>query len=67
VIIVIDPDKGSGQAFAERSEELVRQMHGVGQQRLPGDRRYIQRERSMNEGIALSADDLNRLEALARA
>jgi delta1-piperideine-2-carboxylate reductase len=67
VIIAIDPDKGSGQAFAERSEELVRQMHGVGQQRLPGDRRYIQRERSMNEGIALSADDLTRLEALARA
>jgi delta1-piperideine-2-carboxylate reductase len=66
VIIVIDPDKGSGQAFAERSEELVRQMHGVGQQRMPGDRRYLQRERSLKDGIELSADDLDRLEALAR-
>jgi delta1-piperideine-2-carboxylate reductase len=66
VIIVIDPDKGSGQAFAERSEELVRQMHGVGQQRMPGDRRYRQREQSLKEGIVLAADDLDRLEALAR-
>ncbi|MFJ3486171.1 Ldh family oxidoreductase [Pseudomonas sp. NPDC090202] len=66
-IIVIDPDKGSGQAFAQRSEELVRQMHGVGQQRMPGDRRYRQRERSLAEGIVLSGDDLNRLRGLAGA
>ncbi len=65
VIIVIDPDKGSGQVFAERSEELVRQMHGAGQQRLPGDRRYRQREKSMAQGIALSARDLDRLRELA--
>jgi delta1-piperideine-2-carboxylate reductase len=66
-IIVIDPDKGSGQAFAERSEELVRQMHGVGQQRMPGDRRYRQRERSLAEGIVLATEDLNRLKGLAGA
>jgi delta1-piperideine-2-carboxylate reductase len=66
VIIVIDPDKGSGQAFAERSEELVRQMHGVGQQRMPGDRRYRQRELSLKDGITLAAVDLERLEALAK-
>lgn len=64
-IIVIDPDKGSGQAFAQRSESLVTQMHGVGQQRMPGDRRYRQREKSLAEGIVLSADDLARLKALA--
>jgi delta1-piperideine-2-carboxylate reductase len=64
-IIVIDPDKGSGQRFAQRSEELVRQMHGVGQQRMPGDRRYLQRERSLAEGIVLSVADLERLKALA--
>ncbi|WP_460044221.1 Ldh family oxidoreductase [Pseudomonas sp. S2_H01] len=67
MIIVIDPDKGSGHAFAERSEELVRQMHGVGQQRMPGDRRYRQREQSLAEGIVLSADDLIRLKGLASA
>jgi len=67
LIIVIDPDKGSGQSFAQRSEELVRQMHGVGQQRMPGDRRYRQRERSLAEGIELSVADLERLNALANA
>ena len=67
LIIVIDPDKGSGQSFAQRSEELVRQMHGVGQQRMPGDRRYRQRERSLAEGILLSVADLERLKALANA
>ncbi|MFJ3522912.1 Ldh family oxidoreductase [Pseudomonas sp. NPDC090203] len=66
-IIVIDPDKGSGQSFAQRSEELVRQMHGVGQRRMPGDRRYRQRERSLAEGIVLSVADLERLKALATA
>jgi len=64
-IIVIDPDKGRGKAFAERSEELVKQMHGVGQQRMPGDRRYRQREKSLAEGIVLSAQDLVRLRELA--
>jgi delta1-piperideine-2-carboxylate reductase len=64
-IIVIDPDKGRGKAFAERSEELVRQMHGVGQKRMPGDRRYRQREKSLAEGIVLSAQDLVRLRELA--
>jgi delta1-piperideine-2-carboxylate reductase len=52
LLIVIDPSKAAGQPFAERSEELVRQMHGVGLKRLPGDRRHLQRARSMAEGIA---------------
>jgi delta1-piperideine-2-carboxylate reductase len=65
LIIVIDPDKGRGQDFAVRSEELVRQMQGVGQERLPGDRRYAQRARSMIEGIAIPAHDLERLRQLA--
>ncbi|SEI68696.1 Ldh family oxidoreductase [Pseudomonas sp. NFR16] len=66
-IIVIDPDKGSGQAFATRSEALIRQMHDAGQQRLPGDRRYRQREQSLAQGIVLKTDDLIRLRELASA
>jgi delta1-piperideine-2-carboxylate reductase len=65
VIIVIDPDKGRGQDFAARSEELVRQMHGVGQTRMPGDRRYAERARSLANGIELAAPELDRLRALA--
>lgn len=66
LIIVIDPDKGSAQHFAQRSEELVRQLHDAGQQRMPGDRRYAERARSEQYGIAIAKEDWSRLEALAR-
>jgi delta1-piperideine-2-carboxylate reductase len=65
LFIVIDPNKGSGQNFAERSEELVRQMHGVGQERMPGDRRYLERAKSEAHGIEISAPELARLRELA--
>lgn len=65
LLIVIDPDRGAVRSFAERCEELVRQMAAVGQQRQPGERRYRQRARSSVEGIALPSAELARLRALA--
>jgi delta1-piperideine-2-carboxylate reductase len=65
LLIVIDPSKTSGQVFAERSQELVRQMHAAGLRRLPGDRRHRTRAKSEQEGIVVDADDLHRLRALA--
>ncbi|WP_122339834.1 Ldh family oxidoreductase [Pseudomonas caricapapayae] len=65
LLIVIDPDKGSGQQFAQRSEELVRQLRGAGQERLPGDRRYLERARSMAHGIEITQADLERLQGFA--
>jgi delta1-piperideine-2-carboxylate reductase len=65
LLIVIDPGKAAGEGFAERSKELVRQMHGVGLKRLPGDRRHAQRARSQAEGIALQAQTLANLRELA--
>ncbi|AZD08335.1 Delta 1-piperideine-2-carboxylate reductase [Pseudomonas chlororaphis] len=65
LLIVIDPSKGAGQNFAERSQELIRQMHGVGLKRLPGDRRHRQREKSRHQGIALDAAELKQLRELA--
>ncbi|AIC19924.1 lactate dehydrogenase [Pseudomonas chlororaphis] len=65
LLIVIDPSKGAGQNFAERSQELIRQMHGVGLKRLPGDRRHRQREKSLREGIALDAAEFKQLRELA--
>ena len=67
LLIVIDPDKGSGQNFAERSEELVRQMHGAGQERMPGDRRYLQRAESLAKGIEISVAEWEQLRVLAGA
>ncbi|MNQ06245.1 (2R)-3-sulfolactate dehydrogenase (NADP(+)) [compost metagenome] len=65
LLIVIDPSKAAGQGFAERSEELVRQMHGVGLRRLPGDRRHRERARAAAEGIVLDAQTLAQLRELA--
>ncbi|WP_325919733.1 Ldh family oxidoreductase [Pseudomonas frederiksbergensis] len=65
LLIVIDPSKAAGQGFAERSEELVRQMHGVGLRRLPGDRRHRERSKSNEQGITLDEQTLAQLRELA--
>lgn len=67
LLIVIDPDRGGGQHFAARSEELVRQMHGVGQERMPGERRHQQRAKSLADGIGISRAQWTQLLALASA
>ncbi|WP_426132795.1 Ldh family oxidoreductase [Pseudomonas sp. PWP3-1b2] len=65
LLIVIDPSKTAGQSFAERSQELVRQMHAAGLRRLPGDRRHRTRAKSEQEGIVIDVQDLEQLQALA--
>ncbi|WP_439860155.1 Ldh family oxidoreductase [Pseudomonas sp. MBLB4136] len=65
LLIVIDPSHGAGNNFAARCEQLIARMHGAGQQRQPGDRRYQQRLRSERHGINLPADEVNRLRRLA--
>ncbi|MCF5140507.1 Ldh family oxidoreductase [Pseudomonas edaphica] len=65
LLIVIDPGKTAGQGFAERSQELVRQMHAAGLRRLPGDRRHRARAKSQETGIEIDAQELKQLQALA--
>ena len=65
LLIVIDPNHLGGGRFAQRSGELVRQMQAVGLERMPGDRRYRTRAKSLQEGIPLAAAELARLRALA--
>ena len=65
LLIVIDPTKSGGSSFAQRSAELVRQMHAVGLERMPGDRRFKERAKSLVAGIPLAADELAKLRALA--
>ena len=66
LLIVIDPSKSGGNSFAGRSAELVRQMHAVGLERLPGDRRFKTRAQSLEHGIPLAIDELAKLRALAQ-
>lgn len=65
LIIVIDPGTGHARPFAERSEELVRQLHEAGQERMPGERRYLQRAKAATKGIAIAENDWARLHSLA--
>jgi delta1-piperideine-2-carboxylate reductase len=67
LLIVIDPSKTAGQSFAERSQELVRQMHAAGLKRLPGDRRHRARAKTALEGIAIDSEELSRLRVLAQS
>ncbi|MGA9704169.1 Ldh family oxidoreductase [Pseudomonas sp.] len=65
LLIVIDPSKTDGQSFAERSQELVRQMHAAGLRRLPGDRRHRTRAKAQHNGIEIDAQELRQLRELA--
>ncbi|QXH44979.1 Ldh family oxidoreductase [Pseudomonas xanthosomatis] len=65
LIIVIDPGKAEGQRFAQRSRELVEQMQAAGLSRMPGERRYREREVALREGVALSVQELADLKELA--
>lgn len=65
MIIVIDPSKAEGERFALRSRELVEQMQAAGLARMPGERRYREREVAAREGVALTERELTELEALA--
>lgn len=65
LIILIDPSKAQGNRFAERSRELVEQMQAVGLNRMPGERRYREREASARDGVSVTVDEFERLQALA--
>ncbi|ATB63163.1 Ldh family oxidoreductase [Pseudomonas mosselii] len=65
LIIVIDPSKAEGERFALRSHELVKQMQAAGLTRMPGERRYREREVAGREGVALSEREWGELRGLA--
>lgn len=64
LVIVIDPAKTSGAAFTRRVEILIGELGKAGQARMPGDRRYRQRARSLEGAIRLSRASLEELEGM---
>ena len=65
-VILIDPAKtGSLARFTQRVEDLIAAMRAAGQERLPGDRRFANRERSLREGVPIGAERLAVLRSLA--
>ncbi|MDE1166241.1 MAG: Ldh family oxidoreductase [Pseudomonas sp.] len=65
LIIVIDPSKSAGATFAERSGTLVEKMKTVGVTRLSGERRYAERAKALEAGVALGRMELEQLRQLA--
>lgn len=55
--ILIDPQRGAVNSFADRLEVLIDEIHAAGQSRLPADRRYANRRDSLANGIPLSEAD----------
>ncbi len=64
-VILIDPAKtGSLARFTQRVEDLIAAMRAAGQERLPGDRRFANRERSLREGVPIGTKTLALLQSL---
>jgi delta1-piperideine-2-carboxylate reductase len=64
VVILVDPLRVPGNRYFERIESLFAAIAESGVERLPADRRYAHRERTLREGISLSDHDLATLDAL---
>ncbi len=65
-VILIDPAKtGSLARFTHRVEDLIAAMRAAGQERLPGDRRFANRERSLRDGVPIGTKTLALLQSLA--
>lgn len=65
LFIVIDPERGGTGAFADRVAGLIGDVKAAGQDRMPGERRYARRARSLRDGIPLAPARLAELRALA--
>ena len=55
-VMVLDPVRTAGPEFFDRVEDLIAHLKASGAKRLPGDRRYSQRQRSLSEGISVSSE-----------
>ena len=65
-VILIDPAKtGSLARFTQRVEDLIAAMRAAGQERLPGERRFANRERSLRDGVPITAKTRTMLQRLA--
>lgn len=64
LVILIDPARAGATNFEDRIEALVSNLKKSGQRRLPGERRYENRRRSLREGIHVETNQLESLKAL---
>lgn len=63
LVLLFDPQCIGAKNFTHRIEDLVTQLHTSGQSRLPGDRRYKNRAGSNAQGILLTDNAMQQLNA----
>jgi delta1-piperideine-2-carboxylate reductase len=63
--VVIDPERGGNDAFADRVAQICDLVLDAGQDRLPGERRHKTRKAALDNGIPLSSQNHDMLMALA--
>ena len=64
LVILIDPAHTGAKNFEDRIEVLIANLKESGQPRLPGERRYENRSRSLRDGIVVEKNQLESLQAL---
>lgn len=64
-LLILNPAKGTHEAFSDRVLSLVLTIRGSGAGRLPSDRRYRHRAEAMRDGIEVAQADLAFLQGLA--
>ncbi|CAN7494625.1 Ldh family oxidoreductase [Variovorax sp. LjRoot130] len=67
LVIALDPLRMGASHFRERLDELLSVLLQAGTRRLPGQRRYEQRESSRREGIKLARGRYEELQRMAAA
>jgi delta1-piperideine-2-carboxylate reductase len=63
LVILIDPARIGAREFESRIETLLARLKTSGQQRIPGQRRYENRQKALRDGIPLGNDELEKLKA----
>jgi delta1-piperideine-2-carboxylate reductase len=62
-VLLIDPQKTGEGDFGRRIDTLVGALHASGQERLPGDRRYQNRKKSVSHGIPVSEEVMQKIQS----
>jgi LDH2 family malate/lactate/ureidoglycolate dehydrogenase len=63
-VILIDPLHVPGNRYFERIESLFEAVAASGVERLPAERRYARRERSLRDGVVVTDRDWAMLQEL---
>lgn len=54
LFVIIDPARGGNDVYPERIAGFIEELRDAGMERMPGDNRYVTRDRALREGIPVT-------------